>query len=151
MDNEDFKEIVIKKLDRLEERHESAEERHESRHERMQEYINDIKDSQLEQALAIRSIEVEIPVIKKDLFEHKEGNIQARKRIEHIESIIEDQDALIAKSLEAYRKEMAPIVEHVVWIQTLPKKTKDFLITTSKILGAIVTIGASIAAIMNWF
>jgi 2-oxoglutarate dehydrogenase complex dehydrogenase (E1) component-like enzyme len=151
MDNDDFKELVIKKLDKLEERHDKAEERHETRHERMQEYINDIKESQLDQALAIKSIEIEIPIIQRDLFEHKEGNIQARKRIEHIESIIEDQDALIEKSLEAYRKEMAPIVEHVMWIQTLPSKTKDFLISTSKVLGAIAAIGASIAAIMQWF
>jgi hypothetical protein len=117
----------------------------------MQEYISDIKESQLEQALAIKAMEVELPVIKRDLFEHKEGNIQARKRIEHIESIIEDQDALIEKSLEAYRKEMAPIVEHVMWVQTLPTKTKEFLISTSKVLGAIAAIGASIAAIMQWF
>jgi hypothetical protein len=151
MDNDDFKELVIKKLDKIEERHDNAEERHESRHERMQEYISDIKESQLEQALAIKAMEVELPVIKRDLFEHKEGNIQARKRIEHIESIIEDQDALIEKSLEAYRKEMAPIVEHVMWIQTLPTKTKEFLISTSKVLGAIAAIGASIAAIMQWF
>lgn len=155
MDDNQFKELVLRKLDKIEEKHEKAEEKHESRHEKLQAAVMEVREEQLRNSIILSQVERDIPEIKKDLFEHKEGVIQNRTAIQALQSTVTDQDVIINKAVSQYTEEVKPVVEHVKSMQELPTKIKDFIISASKIMAALVTIlgsaGAIIAYFMGWF
>jgi len=151
MDDQIFKELVIKKLDKIEEKHEKAEEKHDARHNKFQTSLQEMRESQIESSLILSQVKVDIPLIKQDLFEHKEGVIQNRTRIMSMETAIHGQEDVINKAIGQYKNEVEPVINHVRSMQALPGKAKSFLISTSKVLAAVVTIIGSIGAITAYF
>ena len=144
MQDSEFKQLLLANLAKIE-----------AKQDNVAAQVAEIKTLQALQGRDIESIMRDIPEIKEDLRQHKEGNIQNRTRIEHIERLNMDQDALINKTLETYQKEVAPVVEHVIWMQSLPAKITKVVITTAKIMGALVAIlgsgGALTAYLAGWF
>lgn len=57
-------------------------------------------------------LETDIPEIKEDLRQHKEGVIQNRSRVENLEKLAEDHREIINK-VANFREEVQPIIEHV--------------------------------------
>jgi len=96
-------------------------------------------------------IDRDLPEMRKDLNKHIEGVMQNRARIRSLEVTIQDQEAVIEKAVNQYNKRVAPVIEHVEAMQAIPSKIKNFIITTSKILGAIAVITASAGSIAGYF
>lgn len=136
MQDSEFKQLLIATLSRIE----SAQDALESK-------VDQVRLTQVAQGKDIDAIKEDVPEIKEDLRQHKEGNIQNRKRIEHIERLNLDQDALINKSLETYQKEVKPVIDHVIWLQSIPKRISSFVLSASKIVAATVVLIAGIGTL----
>jgi len=155
MDDEQFKDLVIRKLEKIEDRHEKFEDKQSTKWDKLQDCMQDVREEQSKNSIILSQMQTDIPDIKKDLFEHKEGVIQNRSRIESLEAATVHQEEAITASLETHRLEVEPIIRHVADMQELPGKVKDFIINASKVMVAVVTIlassGSIIAYFMGWF
>jgi len=114
--------------------------------DRVEERVTDIAITQGKHSVYLdrhsKILEADIPEIKEDLRQHKEGVIQNRARVEILESLAKDHREIIEDVAE-FRKEIGPVLEHVDFM----RKSKDFIIkdVRKRLLtlagGATVTIG----------
>lgn len=140
MDDREFKQLLLANLAKIE-----------SKQDDLNDKLEVVGKTQALQGKDIESMMRELPEIKEDLRQHKEGNIQNRTRIAHIEKLNMDQDQLINKTLETYQKEVKPVVDHVLWLQALPKKISSSIVTASKIMAAVVVILGSAGTLLAYF
>ena len=151
MDDKDFRDLLIRKLEKLEERSVFHDEKNRHSFEKTNEAIQAVRDEQLRHSIILSLVERDLPDMKLDLFEHKEGNIQNRHRIMALEIATREQDVIIEKAVSQYRDEVQPVILHVKAMQELPSKIKNFIISASKIMGAITVILGSTATIVAYF
>ena len=132
MQDIEFKQLLLANLEKIE-----------SKQDTLNAKVEEIRLNLALQGKDLESIKVDLPEIKEDLRLHKEGNIQNRTRIAHIEQLNLDQDALINKTLSIYQQEVKPVVDHVIWMQSMPAKIVKWAVGVSKVLAALVAIAAS--------
>lgn len=129
--------VILRQLDRI-------EQKMESQHTDFSDKVSRIAETQAQHTVILDRVE-------KDLYEHKEGVIQNRTHIQHLEDTVKNQDNLISQAVETYKNEVKPVVEHVDWMRNLPTNIKNWVISASKVLGAIAVIVTSIATIAAYF
>ena len=141
-------------LDRLS----NMETKSESRDVRIHERMDSVKDANTKTEHTLTKMETDIVEIKKDLFEHKEGVIQNRGEIAKQAVLIseltiatEDQEIAIKDSVALYKSEVAPVITHIADMQALPGKIKGWIISSSKVLAALVVILSSFGALAGYF
>jgi len=144
MEDDQFKDLVIRKLEKI-------EEKQETRHDKLHTMIHDVRDEQMKNSMVLSQMKLDIPEIKKDLFEHKEGVIQNRTRIKELEEATRDQESAINESVQIYKDQVSPVIKHVENMQAMPEKIRSFIIKTSKVMGAIALILASTGSILAYF
>ena len=131
--------IILDKLEKI-------QETQEIKHEKLHNVVSEIKEKQIHNSIILAQMEKDIPEIKKDLFEHKEGVIQNRAHIKHLDDSIIAQDAVVEEALRKYSDEVAPVIDHVRSIQEIPQKIIKF----SKVVGAIALTMTSIITIWGY-
>lgn len=151
MPDKEVTDIIIRKLDRMDERYDRAEEKQAEQHEKLQNKIDEIREDQVRQSLSLAVFEKDIPMIKADLFVHIQGTVDNRHRITALEEVIKNQDVIITKAAEKYSQEIEPVIAHIKNLQELPKKAGKTLYTAAKIFAAIATLAGSIAATAGYF
>lgn len=144
MEDDVFMKMVLDKLTNI-------ETTSEARHVRLHDRIDAIQKDTTANTVVLAKIEADIPLIKQDLFEHKEGVIQNRGRIASLEDATRDQEHAINKSVESYKNQVEPVIKHVEAMQAFPSKIWSFTINASKFLAAIVLILSSAAWLLDWF
>ena len=144
MDDKNFKDLVIRKLERL-------EESQEDKHGKFQSSLQEMREEQIKHSYILSALGRDIPEIKKDLFEHKEGVIQNRAELKRLNASVKTQDEVIDHALKKYSSEVLPVIEHVKYMQSLPEKTADFLIKASKVTTAILILIGGIGTLIAYF
>lgn len=140
MEDLQFRQLVISKLEKLEEKSEKADFR-----------VQEIREEQIKHSFILNQLEKDIPEIKVDLFEHKEGVIQNRSEIKRLSKALKSQDEVIEEAVTKYSSEVMPVVEHVKYLQSLPSKVTGFIIGVSKVVGAIAVIAAAVGSLVAYF
>lgn len=90
-------------------------------------------------------LESDIPEIKEDLRQHKEGVIQNRTRVEKLEDLAEDHREILDK-VANFREEVQPIIEHV---ESMRRVTNLLFGSLRKKLMTALT-GAIAASALGW-
>lgn len=140
MEDSQFKQFVISMLEKLEDRTEKVDDK-------MQEF----REDQIKHSFILTQLQEDIPEIKKDLFEHKEGVIQNRSEIKRLNVAIKSQDEVIEEAVTKYKEEVMPVVDHVKYMQSLPTKISDFVIKLSKVITAVVIVVTALGSLAAFF
>lgn len=144
MDDTEFKKLVVRKLEKIEEKHEET-------HVRLQKSVQDVREEQLRNSLILSQMQKDIPEIKKDLFEHKEGVMQNRASIKALKTEIRSQEEAINSAVYQYKNEVEPVVNHVKAMQALPGKIKSITVFLSKMTAAVALLLGSVGTILAYF
>jgi len=99
----------------------------------------------IEQAKASVVLESDIPEIKEDLRQHKEGVIQNRARVQILEDLADDHQEIL-QDIKKFHQDINPVIEHVNFM----RKIKDKVLKNIKAKLLAVFTGSLMAIGWKW-
>ena len=150
MTDENVSQIILRSLERMEDRYNHAEEKQGEQHDKLQDKINEIREGQIRQSISLAVFEKDIPAIKEDLLVHIAGTVDNRHRITALEEVIKNQDLIINSAAAKYSTEIEPVITHIKNLQAMPGQARRFLFKTAKVTAAIVTVVGSVMTLVGY-